>query len=177
MSLPDLNLFQMCITIIQCVYEVMGGRVYSVLFMLSHLILDLNCITGKFGVNKSVCRFPTHHFFIGTSHLWADVRHGVVRGTYRFSILCSPSGKLKIYDPRRNLDNSNKLMHPNNRNVVYSFADGSIGLSILPLAVLLTGILLTVGIGLLMVVVFTIRKRRDPVPRSMCDDKDKHIGK
>lgn len=60
--------------------------------------------------------------------------------------------------------------------LVYLFPDGGIGLSILPLAALLTGSLLTIGIGVLLVVVLAIRKRRDPVARNMCDDKDKHIG-
>lgn len=59
----------------------------------------------------------------------------------------------------------------------FPFSDGVIGLSILPIAALLTGSLLTIGIGVLLVVVLAIRKRRDPISRNMCDDKDKHIGK
>lgn len=62
----------------------------------------------------------------------------------------------------------------------YSFvdlcADGGVGLSILPLAALLTGTLLTLGIGVLLVVVLAIRRKRDPAQRSACDDKDKHLG-
>lgn len=55
--------------------------------------------------------------------------------------------------------------------------DGGLGLSILPLAALLTGTLLTIGIAVLLIVVLAIRKRRDPVSRNICDDKDKHLGK
>ncbi|XP_055382645.1 uncharacterized protein LOC129612864 isoform X2 [Condylostylus longicornis] len=55
-------------------------------------------------------------------------------------------------------------------------ADGAIGISILPLAALLTGTLFTVGIGILLVVVIAIRKRREQNGRNMCDDKDKHLG-
>ncbi|XP_055902484.1 uncharacterized protein LOC129938770 [Eupeodes corollae] len=54
--------------------------------------------------------------------------------------------------------------------------DGRMGLSILPLAALLTGTLFTVGIGVLFVVVVAVRKRREQGSRSMCDDKDKHLG-
>ncbi|XP_037943816.1 uncharacterized protein LOC119676638 [Teleopsis dalmanni] len=54
--------------------------------------------------------------------------------------------------------------------------DGRIGLSILPLAALLTGTLFTVGIAVLFVVVVAVRKRRCQGGRSMCDDKDKHLG-
>ncbi|KAG4067835.1 hypothetical protein HA402_010521, partial [Bradysia odoriphaga] len=54
--------------------------------------------------------------------------------------------------------------------------DGGVGLSILPLAALLTGTLLTLGIGVLLVVVLAIRRKRDPTQRSACDDKDKHLG-
>lgn len=54
--------------------------------------------------------------------------------------------------------------------------DGSGALSILPLAALLTGALLTIGIAVLLVVVLAIRKRRDPLNRSSCDGKDKHMG-
>lgn len=49
-------------------------------------------------------------------------------------------------------------------------------MSILPLAALLTGTLLTLGIGVLLVVVLAIRKKRDPISRNSCDDKDKHLG-
>lgn len=59
---------------------------------------------------------------------------------------------------------------------MYSCADGGVGLSILPLAALLTGTLLTLGIGVLLVVVLAIRRKRDPAQRSACDDKDKHLG-
>lgn len=55
-------------------------------------------------------------------------------------------------------------------------SDGGVGLSILPLAALLTGTLLTLGIGVLLVVVLAIRRKRDPSQRSTCDDKDKHLG-
>lgn len=50
------------------------------------------------------------------------------------------------------------------------------GLSILPLAALLTGTMLTIGIAVLLIVVLAIRKRRDTVSRNICDDKDKHLG-
>uniref|UniRef100_A0A1A9UZ26 Uncharacterized protein n=1 Tax=Glossina austeni TaxID=7395 RepID=A0A1A9UZ26_GLOAU len=50
------------------------------------------------------------------------------------------------------------------------------GLSILPIAALLTGTLFTVGIGILFVVVVAIRKRRCQGGRNICDDKDKHLG-
>lgn len=56
------------------------------------------------------------------------------------------------------------------------FTDGGIGLSILPIAALLTGTFFTIGIAVLLVVVLAIRKRRDPVSRNICDDKDKHLG-
>lgn len=49
--------------------------------------------------------------------------------------------------------------------------------TILPLAALLTGAFLTLGVGVLLVVVLAIRKRRGPAARSICDDKDKHLGK
>lgn len=55
--------------------------------------------------------------------------------------------------------------------------DGGFGLSILPLAALLTGTFLTIGIAVLLIVVSAIRKRRDPVARNICDDKDKHLGR
>lgn len=58
----------------------------------------------------------------------------------------------------------------------FSFLDGGVGLSILPLAALFTGTLLTLGIGVLLVVVLAIRKKRDSSSRSTCDDKDKHLG-
>lgn len=45
------------------------------------------------------------------------------------------------------------------------------------MAALLAGALLTIGFAVLCGVVFVIRKRRDPVSRSICDDKDKHLGK
>lgn len=61
--------------------------------------------------------------------------------------------------------------------VARSAIDGGLGLSILPLAALLTGTLLTIGIAVLLIVVLAIRKRRDPVSRNICDDKDKHLGK
>lgn len=56
------------------------------------------------------------------------------------------------------------------------FADGTGALSILPIAALLTGALLTIGIAVLLVVVLAIRKKRDPISRNMCDGKDKHMG-
>lgn len=55
--------------------------------------------------------------------------------------------------------------------------DGGLGLSILPLAALVAGTLFTIGIAVLLIVVLAIRKRRDPVSRNICDDKDKHLGK
>lgn len=58
----------------------------------------------------------------------------------------------------------------------YSTTDGGLGLSILPLATLLTGILLVIGVAILFIVVAAVRKRRDPVTRNICDDKDKHLG-
>ncbi|XP_032597562.1 uncharacterized protein LOC6569654 [Drosophila grimshawi] len=55
-------------------------------------------------------------------------------------------------------------------------SDGRIGLSILPLAALLTGTLFTVGIAVLFVVVIAVRRRRCQGARNLCDDKDKHLG-
>ncbi|XP_055695967.1 uncharacterized protein LOC129797437 isoform X2 [Lutzomyia longipalpis] len=52
--------------------------------------------------------------------------------------------------------------------------DGSGGLSVLPVAALLTGALFTIGIGVLLVVVLTVRKRREP--STVCDGKEKHLG-
>ncbi|XP_017848372.1 uncharacterized protein LOC108603787 [Drosophila busckii] len=54
--------------------------------------------------------------------------------------------------------------------------DGRMGLSILPLAALLTGTLFTVGIAVLFVVVIAVRRRRCQGARNLCDDKDKHLG-
>lgn len=71
----------------------------------------------------------------------------------------------------------NQVLDELNTCFLFPISDGGIGLSILPIAALLTGSLLTIGIGVLLVVVLAIRKRRDPVARNMCDDKDKHIGK
>uniref|UniRef100_A0A1B0CYQ3 Uncharacterized protein n=1 Tax=Phlebotomus papatasi TaxID=29031 RepID=A0A1B0CYQ3_PHLPP len=51
---------------------------------------------------------------------------------------------------------------------------GSGGLSVLPVAALLTGALFTIGIGVLLVVVLTVRKRREP--STVCDGKEKHLG-
>lgn len=48
--------------------------------------------------------------------------------------------------------------------------------TILPLAALLTGAFLTLGVGVILVVILAIRKRRNPAARSICDDKDKHLG-
>lgn len=50
------------------------------------------------------------------------------------------------------------------------------GLSILPIAALLTGTLFTVGIAVLFVVVIAVRRRRCQGARNLCDDKDKHLG-
>lgn len=61
------------------------------------------------------------------------------------------------------------------KNIFY-FTDGRMGLSILPIAALLTGTLFTVGIAVLFVVVVAVRKRRCQGGRNMCDDKDKHLG-
>lgn len=55
-------------------------------------------------------------------------------------------------------------------------ADVGLGLSILPLAALLTGTMLTIGIAVLLVVVVAIRKRRETTARNICGDKDKHLG-
>ncbi|KAH8419175.1 hypothetical protein KR222_008061, partial [Zaprionus bogoriensis] len=55
-------------------------------------------------------------------------------------------------------------------------SDGRIGLSILPIAALLTGTLFTVGIAVLFVVVIAVRRRRCQGARNLCDDKDKHLG-
>lgn len=55
-------------------------------------------------------------------------------------------------------------------------SDGRLGISILPLAVLLTGTLFIVGIAVLFVVVIAVRKRREQGGRTICDDKDKHLG-
>ncbi|XP_046806655.1 putative uncharacterized protein DDB_G0282133 isoform X1 [Lucilia cuprina] len=55
-------------------------------------------------------------------------------------------------------------------------SDGRMGLSILPIAALLTGTLFTVGIAVLFIVVVAVRKRRCQGGRNMCDDKDKHLG-
>ncbi|XP_059610810.1 uncharacterized protein LOC132257796 [Phlebotomus argentipes] len=52
--------------------------------------------------------------------------------------------------------------------------DGSGGLSVLPVAALLTGALFTIGIAVLLVVVLTVRKRREP--STVCDGKEKHLG-
>uniref|UniRef100_A0A1A9WTW4 Uncharacterized protein n=1 Tax=Glossina brevipalpis TaxID=37001 RepID=A0A1A9WTW4_9MUSC len=57
-----------------------------------------------------------------------------------------------------------------------STCNGRMGLSILPIAALLTGTLFTVGIAILFVVVVAIRKRRCQGGRNVCDDKDKHLG-
>lgn len=51
------------------------------------------------------------------------------------------------------------------------FTDGSTGISIVPLAALLTGALLTLGIAILLVIVLAIRRRRD-VPH--CSDNLGH---
>lgn len=59
---------------------------------------------------------------------------------------------------------------------VSPFADGRMGLSILPIAALLTGTLFTVGIAVLFVVVIAVRRRRCQGARNLCDDKDKHLG-
>lgn len=64
-----------------------------------------------------------------------------------------------------------------NDEMIYFPTDGGASLSILPLAALLTGTLLTLGIGVLLIVVLAIRKKRDCTSRSSCDDKDKHLGK
>lgn len=61
--------------------------------------------------------------------------------------------------------------------MIYFHTDGGASLSILPLAALLTGTLLTLGIGVLLIVVLAIRKKRDCTSRSSCDDKDKHLGR
>lgn len=50
------------------------------------------------------------------------------------------------------------------------------GLAILPLAALLTGTLLTVGIAVLLIVVLTIRRKREKAIQGV-DLKEKHIGK
>lgn len=63
-----------------------------------------------------------------------------------------------------------------NVSIFYSFFFATDGLSILPLAALLTGTMLTIGIAVLLIVVLAIRKRRDNVSRNICDDKDKHLG-
>ncbi|TMW45866.1 hypothetical protein DOY81_009054, partial [Sarcophaga bullata] len=55
-------------------------------------------------------------------------------------------------------------------------SDSRMGLSILPIAALLTGTLFTVGIAVLFVVVVAVRKRRCQGGRNTCDDKDKHLG-
>ncbi|XP_060645201.1 LOW QUALITY PROTEIN: uncharacterized protein LOC132783907 [Drosophila nasuta] len=55
-------------------------------------------------------------------------------------------------------------------------SDGRMGLSILPIAALLTGTLFTVGIAVLFVVVIAVRRRRCQGARNLCDDKDKHLG-
>lgn len=70
---------------------------------------------------------------------------------------------------------------PTHKNVAGLFflvliSDGRMGLSILPIAALLTGTLFTVGIAVLFVVVVAVRKRRCQGGRNMCDDKDKHLG-
>ncbi|XP_067623332.1 uncharacterized protein side-III [Eurosta solidaginis] len=48
--------------------------------------------------------------------------------------------------------------------------------SILPLAALLAGTLFTIGIAVLFVAVIAVRKRRCQGGRTICDDKDKHLG-
>lgn len=58
----------------------------------------------------------------------------------------------------------------------FGVADGRMGLSILPLAALLTGTLFTLGIAVLFVVVLALRRRRCQGGRGTCDDKDKHLG-
>lgn len=64
------------------------------------------------------------------------------------------------------------------RSRLFSFSWCNIdGGTILPLAALLTGAFLTLGVGVLLIVVLAIRKRRHPAARSICDDKDKHLGK
>ncbi|KAH8359097.1 hypothetical protein KR093_004246, partial [Drosophila rubida] len=55
-------------------------------------------------------------------------------------------------------------------------SDARMGLSILPIAALLTGTLFTVGIAVLFVVVIAVRRRRCQGARNLCDDKDKHLG-
>lgn len=58
----------------------------------------------------------------------------------------------------------------------FSLADGRMGLSILPLAALLTGTCFTLGIAILFVVLLALRRRRCQGGRGTCDDKDKHLG-
>jgi hypothetical protein len=57
----------------------------------------------------------------------------------------------------------------------FLISDGVTGLSILPLAALFTGTLLTISIAILLIVVLAVRRKRET--QNMYDGKDKHIGK
>lgn len=56
--------------------------------------------------------------------------------------------------------------------------DGNGALAILPVAALLTGSVLTLGVGVLLVVVLAVRRKADPQSRTGGgDDKAKHLGR
>lgn len=61
--------------------------------------------------------------------------------------------------------------------IVFIYVDGGVGISILPIAALLTGTLFTIGIAVLLIVVLTIkRKRNHNNSKNVCDSKEKHLG-
>lgn len=55
-------------------------------------------------------------------------------------------------------------------------SDGGLANSLVPMAAMLTGTLLMLGIGVLLTVVLAIRKKRGRLSRNPCNDKSKHLG-
>lgn len=58
----------------------------------------------------------------------------------------------------------------------YSFADGSDEGGMFPLAALLTGALLTIGVAVLLIVVLAVKKNREQSQPHENGVKEKHIG-